>query len=647
MNLFNSPYRVHTPVRRVGERGAGGWEPVSWDRALSDLGETLERNLAAGKREGVALSVPQRRVSPFLRRFVSFFPVGCLEAADGYELQVERNAHRGMPGHGCDGMADLENAEVVLNFGANPLGSIRFLPGAARGWAQGTRQGARWITLDPRLSETAAASQHWIPLRPGTDGVFTAAMAGLILRSDRGRSFLKGLPAGEQARLRDLLGPWSPERAARVCGVSAGTIRDVAETFAEARSAVAIFGSGITARENGLRDARGVLLLNFLTGNVNRKGGYRLFDDRPWKQPAPAPSHPNGPTLPGTLFREIALGRRPVDTLITWEANPAATDPEVNGTVAVLKNRKRVPYHVALSTVWNETALLADLVLPASTYLEEWGLIRGISPTDGSGWVGLRQPVFRPVGDARSGESVLLAGVRQLGERGRNAFPFSDMEHFYRMVFSANVPTSEKVSGFDLLRRQGVRLLPGRPGEGPGVSWDAFHWEKSFPAAGGVSPLVPKEAVLGTGRAAGGCEKTLLLYGSPMQGPDSLRLKWVEEIEHNRPLWMHPAVAGEIGCSEGDWVEVQGPAGEIRTRVRLTEGLHPEAVAMRAAGVGMSGLGGLSGTGGGTDPDRVWWGDETYGENVRKVIPWPADPGRTSPGWDDTRVTVRKAGGQA
>ncbi len=670
MNLFNSPYRVQTPVRRVGDRGAGSWEPVSWDRALSELGEALQRNLTAGGRRGsVAVSVPERRLTGFLQRFVSFFPAGCLEAADGYELQVERDAHRGLPGPGCSLVPDLENADIVLNFGANPLGSVRHLLGAARGWAQGTRGGARWITLDPRLSETASASRRWIPIRPGTDGAFASAVAGLILQSGReDRSFLQGLPTGEEARMRDVLGRWSPELAARICGVSPGTIRDVAEEFAGAKSPVAIFGSGVTARQNGERDARGVLLINYLTGNVDRKGGCRLVDDLPWKQPKPGLPRPAGPLLPGTLFRELELGRQSLDMLITFDANPAATDPDGSRTVDVLKSRERVPFHVALASSWNETVHLADLVLPAATYLEEWGLSRGVRPSDGSCWVGLRQPVFRPEGEARPGESVLLEGVRRLGERGRAAFPFPDMGRFYREVLTANAPASGTVPAIDSLRGQGFVLLPGPSCSAAGETSGSFLNDRPSSAASALSMVVPPEAfpgeagpatagpgaggdehVSGNGASGGpgGYEKKLLLYGSPMQGPDASRLMWVEEIEHNRPLWMHPAAAREVGCSEGDWVRVRGPAGEIRTRVRITEGLHPEAVAMSSAAAGMlepDPVPGQFRSSHGPDPDRVWWSREIYGENVRKVVPWPTDPDRTCPGWEDTRVTIIKTG---
>ena len=152
-----------------------------------------------------------------------------------------------------------------------------------------------------------------------------------------------------------------------------------------------------------------------------------------------------------------------------------------------------------------------------------------------------------------------------------------------------------------------------------------------------------------TGNAGGeGLEKTLLLFASPMRGADAPWCPWVEEIDHAKPLWMHPSGARELGCAEGDWVRVRGPAGEVRTRVRLTQGLHPDAVAMQGAVAGIDRPDTPRGSG--TEPsingpDRVWWKDEVYGENARKVVPWPRDPGREAPGWEDTRVTILRGRG--
>jgi anaerobic selenocysteine-containing dehydrogenase len=283
-------------------------------------------------------------------------------------------------------------------------------------------------------------------------------------------------------------------------------------------------------------------------------------------------------------------------------------------------------------------------------------------------WVGLRQPVFRSPEEARAPEELLLELIREVGDQGRDSFPFQSVEGFYREVLAASAASGGNGSWPDLLQKQGFLLLPSssvKAGEGrvrgadrgnegaaanrnrcpPGVCGDRFPAGECFDGPrqdpGSGTDRLPGPAVDGLA----GSEKTLLLFGTPLAGSDSPRGTWVAEIDHQRPVWMHPSAAREIGCREGDWVRVRGPAGEIRTRVRLTEGLHPEAVAMQGTAAGMEGeacVPGLSVQGEAVGEGRVWWGRETYGENVRRLIPWPPGPGPASPGWQDTRGSIRR-----
>jgi thiosulfate reductase / polysulfide reductase chain A len=673
VNLLRSWCRVPAPLRRVGDRGDGKWEAVSWNEAGAAVREALSRARSGAPGERLAVSAPERKMSPFLDRWVSFFPNGILEASDGYEREAERSVYPGFPDGAWSGTADLENAEVVLSFGANPLGSVRRFLGAAGAWAQGVRSGARWFTIDPRLSETANAGRCWVPIRPGTDGALAAALAQEILATGREDPlFSDRLGPGEAERIRVSLADWTPERAARICGVPAGTIREMAGTFAGAKRAVAIYGSGVLARKNGEQDARQVLLLNLLTGNLDREGGIR-FAARLIRQPTDLRIlRTPAPVLAGTLFRDLQRGSFAVGTLITCDANPAITDPDCSRTAEVLRNREQIPFHVALASVWNETARMADLVLPAAGYLEEWGLCEGVVASSGEAWVGLRQPVLRSREEARAAEELFLEMVRELGDEGRKAFPFPSVEGFYREVLAASVvsvgygpwPGALQKRGFLLSPTSGAGMGDGRVagaegtiGESPtnrnryagGVRRGRFSAPETFGTphqdSGSGTGLSPDPEV----RDPAGCEKTLLLFGTALAGSDSPRGTWVAEIDHQRPVWMHPSAAREIGCRQGDWVRVRGPAGEIRTRVRLTEGLHPEAVAMQGTAAGMEEAccgPGLSPEGGDAGENRVWWKRETYGENVRKLIPWPSpDPGPVSPGWEDTRVRIRRCSG--
>ncbi len=643
-DLFSHPQRILKPLKRKGARGEGKWQEISWQEALAEVTQGLKA-VQQGKVPGsLAISAPEKEISPFLLRFLDVFDQGVLNEADGYERALERAGHQ-VFGFGEDGVADIENAQVVLNFGANPLGSIRQIPDVGRQWALGLDKGVHWVTLDPRLSETAAASQEWIPLRPGTDGVLALALAQVILKNGwEDRSSLEQMTDVEIDQLSEALSVWTPERASDICQISARRIRRLAERLARADRAVALFGSGVTARKGGLEIAQSVLMLNYLTGNINQKGGYQMFRPTRWEQPGLSAIQGDRPVLPGTLFGEIQKGKRDVGCLFSCHANSAATDPDCSKTQQILKDQGKIPFHIAMVSRWNETAQLADLVLPATTCLESWGLNEQFTEADGLPWISLRQPVLPAAGQARAVEDVLLEVVNLLNGDMKNSFNFKDVGAYYHRLINKNASAPDIMDPFAVLKEKGFIKLKRRQKDEGAIESDR-PVEQRYKLNEVVAKIVPLIFQSVRERSADTKGKNLLLYTSPLQGDDTPACKWLEEIAHADPVWMHPAAAAELGCKEGDWVSLKGPAGEIETRVRLSEGIHPEAVAMRAGARDRntdSGLIDEVDEKGRNDVSLVWWTDEIYGENARKVISWPENPGQEAPGWMDTRVTIKR-----
>ena len=641
LQMMYGPSRIRKPLRRLGNRGSGRWEEIPWEEALGIVTKALSgtKVKVEPKTGGLAVCVPTREATPLVERFLAFHPQGLLALADAHELSVETAAHRSF-GPRFDGQPDLAKADRILNFGANPLGSIRRLVGSARQWAEGQARGVTWITLDPRLSETAAASHAWIPLRPGTDGVFALALAHQILKHGwEDRAFLESVTDVDRDTLRELLVPWTPEKAGALCQVPAERIRSTAEAFATADRPVAIFGSGVTARRGGLEDAQAVLLLNFLVGNIGREGGYRLPGRIEWRQPAPVPVPDREPLeLRGTLFWDLERGNRKIGCLLSHDANPAVTDPDAGETARTLRDENRVPFHVALASCWNETVALADLVLPASTFLESWGLFQPSAGAGPASWVSLRQPVCAPKGDTRSLDELLLEVAGSLGGDWKKAFPFRDVEDYYRILLGRSLSEGNSAGALQEAKKQGFLVVPGKGRTGKGV--------EKYDVKSVLSRTVPRIAE-GTGererKRSDSSRKTLILHASPTRGGLDHPSDWVDEIDHADPALIHPKAAEGLGLRDGDWVELTGPAGSVRTRVWLTEGIHPEAVAMAAATLDRESKtpcpdeAGPERQSGG---QRRWWENESYGGNAGKVVPWPEDPHGQAPGWMDTAVTV-------
>ena len=671
-NLLESPWRIRNPLRRKGNRGEDAWEEISWEEAIQQVTNALKRALGSNKSSPLAVSAPGREITPFLHDYLACFPGGILEESDGYELSIEREIRKDF-WDGAVVTPDLGGTDLVLNFGANPLGSIRSLVGTARQWAEGRERGARWITLDPRLSHTANASREWVPLRPGTDRAFASAVARVMLEEGRcDVTFLQENTDLDPLLLREAFAPWTPEKAAGLCRIPADTIRRIARGFARSDRALALYGSGVTARRGGRESARLVCLLNLLKGNIGKKGGYGIQRPVCWQPCGSRPVSSRIALLGGTLFYGLKTGKLHAGCLISSYANPAATDPQCASTEDVLKDQERVPFHAALSSTWNETVRMADIVLPASTYLESWGVSRGFSFSGERAWVNLRRPVLRPIGQARSPEDVLVEIAKRLGGDFNKAFPFAGPEDYYRSLVNRTFPGAGQGNRFASLKKQGFFVIndsrekgemeQGHPENEKGVrlpvpalagtrtSKHGLPGDGRIRLAHWIPKMVAPPEEIALKNNTGAVEKTLVLFSSPTQGEEAAHCKWIEEIQHAFPVWIHPDTATELGCRQGDWVILKGPSGEVRTRAMLTQGIHPEAVAVQARArdrIVPPDTGRQTGVRGPPADPEIWWKDEIYGQNVRRIIPWPGDPFREAPGWEDTRVVLKRIAGPA
>ncbi|MEW6442434.1 MAG: molybdopterin-dependent oxidoreductase [bacterium] len=636
MNLQTSTRRILKPLRRRGGRGEGSWEEIGWEEALEELATQFENVRAGTGGRSLVIAVPGREDSHLSRRFLKALGNGILAQTDGWDRPAEAQVWSSFAG-GVAAAPDLANASLVLNFGADPLGSPRRLVGAGRQWAEAAARGSRWTTLDPRLSATAARSERWIPLRPGTDGFVALAIANEILR--RGwadRAFLEAQTDGSLETLRRVLSAWPCARVASLAGVPSSTIETMAAEFAGAERAVAIFGSGVTSRAGGVESARAVLLLDLLTGRMGKKGGLWVPARFRWQEPDPALPERQVPILAGTLAPDIEGGKVKVGCLLSLQADPAGQDPGGRRTAEVLRSPERVPYHAALASSWNETARLADLVLPSATYLESWGIAVRSDFEPGRILVSLRQPVLDPPEGARSPDGLLLELAGRLGGGLAEAFPLAHPGEYYRLLLSQTFGDREDLA-WEALRARGFALVdtgpvgPSAGREHPGLLRIGPTMEQ---AAARLAHLYNEKA---RGERPG---KTLILFSAAPRGNDVPCSKWLSEIDHADPLWVHPSAAHELGCGEGDRVTVTGPGGEIVTRVRLTEGIHPEAVAMASSPLPEPDD--LSEE----DPDRklVWWKGKSYHARARSLVAWPADPEQAAPGWMDTLVTIKRDG---
>ncbi|PID73894.1 MAG: molybdopterin oxidoreductase [Desulfobacterales bacterium] len=453
------PTRIDSPRLRTGERGAGGWRSISWDEALEILAEKLIALRKAGTPHRAAfLTGPERGVVPELvRRFAaSFGSPNCMRmpsARDACSLAMKlmQGIADAVPGY------DLENADMVVSFGCGLLdgwGVPSYLMGLRSGWKE---KGVRFVQVEPRLSRTAAKADQWIPVRPGTEALIALGMACVIIEKglyDKGfvDSRAAGFEDGTDAGGKPVKGfkaiiteRFQPSAVAGMTGADADAIEEAAVAFASAKRPVALYGRGKGETPGTLGEAMAVHALNALVGAVEAKGGVRAIDPRailaPWPQlrldetAAAGAARPRVDGTTGNISPPAGLANRlpdavnkapepPLDLLLIYNANPVYSLPGAAATKAAFE---KIPFIVSFASRMDETAAMADLLLPDDGPLET---LRDIVAPPGVSvpYVGVSRPVVEKICDTRNTGDVVLALARMVGGVVGASFPWKSYE---------------------------------------------------------------------------------------------------------------------------------------------------------------------------------------------------------------------------
>ncbi|HXT59909.1 MAG TPA: molybdopterin-dependent oxidoreductase [Pirellulales bacterium] len=482
------PERLVYPLRRVGRRGEGLWKRVGWDEAYAELAERIGKCLGEGVPEQVAIHYGRSRISDVIERFMNAIGSPVILNHRALCSLNKRAANYASIGDADWETVDAERTKYLLNFGSNfyeaHQGHIHFLKRVIRGRFD---NGAKLVTFDVRLSNTAGRSDEWLAPFPGTEGAVALAMARTMI--DAGEfdaEFLTKWTNYRPDQLKRFLKPYTPAWAERTSGVAARDIERIALEFARCRPACAAFTNrGSHAHYNGLNNDRAVILLNALAGSIGQPGGYCYGEGEridPLHFPPPEPSPPklktrtdleDPPEYPlANLWQKMKVGELAYDYLqrkrallqvyLTYTLGSPTTWPEGRSlAVAVLKDERLIPFHACSDVVYSETAHYADLILPDATYLERWGLDTRNS-YEFRPYVALRQPLTPPPAECVSFADVLIQVARRLGGDAAKYFSFEDHEEYVRHQ-CRNVPPGDCADGFEYLKKHGVWIDPRRP----------------------------------------------------------------------------------------------------------------------------------------------------------------------------------------
>ncbi len=577
--------RLLSPLRRVGPKGSGRFEPVSWDTALDEIAGRLAtiatRNPEAIVPYSFCGTMGQVQGEAMAGRFFNRLGASLLDrticAAAGAEGLTQTLG--GKVGMRVEFFAE---SKLIIIWGSNSIGSnLHFWRYAQRA----KRNGAKLICIDPRLSETAEKCHEHIALLPGTDAALALALMHELvthdwLDHDYIARYTRGWPALRARALQ-----WSPERAAGVCGVPAEQIRSLArdygQCFLDKQPAAIRLNYGMQRVRGGGNATRAVACLPALIGAWRHRAGGLLMSSsavfpvdraalqRPDLLAGRTPRTVNMVTIGDDLLRPSSPAFGPkIEALIVYNSNPVAVAPD-SGQVVRGFARDDL-FTVVLEQFQTDTADQADYILPATTQLEHWDVHATYGHTD----VLLNRPAIAPLGDSKPNTQIF----RELAARMGFTDPcfLDDDETLCRAAFGNQVD-------FQTLLDQGFATLPlpdapFAEGGFPTPSGQCEFFSERLAAQGldGVPDHVPNY------EAAGSSSDFPLAMISPparnFMNSTYVNVKTLRAMEGEPVLEMHPHDAAARGIAHGSTVRVFNARGDYRVKADVSLRARPGVV---------------------------------------------------------------------
>jgi anaerobic selenocysteine-containing dehydrogenase len=580
-----SPNRLLHPLRRVGPKGSGRFERISWDDALALVAERFREVVATHGAQAIlpysyAGNMGLLSYGSMDRRFFGALGASLLDrticssaGAAGYKATVGKSI-------GPDPEA-VVNARLIVAWGANIVSSNVHL------WPfieEARRRGARLVTVDPFRSRTAEKSDQHLALLPGSDGALALAMMHVLFREGlEDADYLARCTVGAEA-LRERAGEWTPERAAAITGLAPGEIEAFAREYGRTRPSLLRINYGLNRHAGAGMAVRTISCLPAVVGAWRDAGGGILLSTS-----ATFPVNSAGlerPDLvpPGTRTLNMSeIGRilndpdlaPPVKAIFVYNSNPVAVAPEQE---SVRRGFGRDDLFVVVHDLFQtDTADFADVVLPATTTLEHYDLHKAY----GHLYLTLSRPAIAPLGESKANTEVFRLLAARMGlDRVHPCLRDSD-EDMARQAMLWDHPHMKGIS-FERLERDGsVRLDVGDPfrpfaeGGFPTPSGKCELFSESL-AARGHDPLPtyvpPRESVASAPEVA---RKYPLAFISPpahhfLNSTFSSQPAFVRR-EGEPFLTIHPEDAARRGIQEGQMVKTFNDRGSFLAKAHVSD----------------------------------------------------------------------------
>ena len=566
------PDRLLYPMRRVGPKGEAKFERIEWADAISEINQRF-REIAA--RWGGEAILPYHYGGSngvmtdgfidnlyFARRGASRLQKTVCAAPS---TAVALGMYGKMPGVAYP---DYPHAQCIIVWGFNPKAtSIHLVPFLR----EAKRRGAFIAVVDPRRNFSSREIDLHLPVRPGTDLPLALAMIRWWVQADRlDRAFLSRHAHGLEPLL-ERAEQWPIDRAAEVTGVSAADIETLAARYADSSPAVIRSGWGVERNRNGGQAIAAILAMPALLGKFGvRGGGYTMSNGA-------AVQSRIGEVMGGAAWqtREINMSRLgqllreppdpPIKGLFIYNCNPAVTVPDQNAVIRGLQNEDL--FTVVFDQVYTDTAAYADILLPATTFLEH----EDVRVSYGCYVVGGIRPAIPAQGEARPNAEVFAALGRDMGWTDE---PFHWAPEEYATHAAAHLQLPHAPADDEVLRGGGAQIC---------------EYDDGFPIQfKSVTPQTADGRIALTPAELGDAPYRFLPVDQPnyplaMISPSSSRLVTTMLGEFNYDhlvVTLHPNDAARRHITDGNDVRVFNDLGEVICRVEVRDSIRPGVVSM-------------------------------------------------------------------
>jgi anaerobic selenocysteine-containing dehydrogenase len=576
MDTLYSPERLKTPLRRVGAKGEGRFEPITWDQALDEIESKWKRIIAeSGPMAllGYAYSAHQGQINRGLTNGL-FHALGASRLLGGTVCDSCAEAawdHTVGPVGGADPEA-ISQSDLMVSWSSDlHATNVHLWPLIERRRAAG----AKLVVIDPRRTRAARVADLWLPVKIGTDSALALGVMHILVRDGKAdRAYLAANTIGFDRLEREVLPDYTPEKTAAITGLKVEDIETFARWYGMARASMIRIGFGLSRVSDGGQNLRAVALLPGVTGAYGRYGGGAMLATAAgFGLNYNALRKPSGPAVTRTI-NHLKLGEAlrtlndpPIRALFIAANNPAVTNPDSAGTRAGLSRADL--FTVVHDPFMTDTAKYADIVLPATTYLETEDFYRSY----GTYYMQYGRRAVEPVGGAWSNHRLTQALAARMGLNDPT-FQKSVPALIEALFDGATGPVARHKPA-DLLDGTPVSIADQEGQRFATPSGKLEFWSESLREQG-LPPMPgwrPDPADTGTG--------PLRLLTTPGYFQSHTAFSgnaWLREREGKPFAVLHPEDAAARGLTDGQMVRLHNERGQAGLVLRVRDEVLPGVV---------------------------------------------------------------------